>query len=150
MTSQRQLEANRANAKRSTGPRTRSGKGRSSMNAVSHGLTAKNIVVSDEDPDEFERLRADLQADFQPSTRLAHEVVEHLAGLLWRQRRVARLEALLVKAYQAEFRAEIEATKEKSNIAKRSTRRPGGASTNPTKIMLAPLVEQFLMEPMAR
>ena len=102
MTSQRQFEANRANAKRSTGPRTSDGKARSRMNAVKHGLTAKYIVIGDEDPDEFEALRADLESDFQPSTRLEYELVDRLAGLIWRLRRVPGVEAALVKARQVE------------------------------------------------
>jgi hypothetical protein len=102
MTSQRQLEANQANAKRSTGPRTLDGRARSRMNAVKHGLTAKYIVIGDEDPDEFEALRADLESDFQPSTRLEYELVDRLAGLLWRLRRVPGVEAALVKARQVE------------------------------------------------
>jgi hypothetical protein len=40
MTSERQREANRANARRSTGPRSPAGKCRASRNAVRHGLTA--------------------------------------------------------------------------------------------------------------
>ena len=102
MTSQRQLEANQANAKRSTGPRTLDGRARSRMNAVKHGLTAKYIVIGDEDPDEFEALRVDLESDFQPSTRLEYELVDRLAGLLWRLRRVPGVEAALVKARQVE------------------------------------------------
>ena len=39
MTSERQRAANRANAKRSTGPRTLVGKSRSSRNAYQHGLS---------------------------------------------------------------------------------------------------------------
>ena len=49
MTSQSRLEANRAIAKRSTGPRTELGKARSKMNAVKHGLSAKAIVLEGED-----------------------------------------------------------------------------------------------------
>src|SRR5262245_55553097 len=65
---ERQLEANRLNARRSSGPRTQEGKGRARMNALRHGLTAKSIVIGDEDPKEFEDLRAKLQHDLQPKT----------------------------------------------------------------------------------
>ena len=39
MASERQLAANRANARKSTGPRSASGKKRASRNALKHGLT---------------------------------------------------------------------------------------------------------------
>jgi hypothetical protein len=63
MASQKQLEANRANAKQSTGPKTAQGKSRSSLNALKHGLSARDIVVWDEDPLEFESFRAKVEAD---------------------------------------------------------------------------------------
>ena len=75
---------------------------------VKHGLTARLIVIGDEDPDAFEALRADLEADWQPSIRLEQELVERLAVLLWRLRRVPTLEAALVKARQAEARSRLE------------------------------------------
>ena len=83
MTSQDRIEANRINAKRSTGPRTQSGKARSSLNARKHGLTGKNIVIGDEDPKEFDALRVSLEHDLQPSTALESELVDRLAGQLW-------------------------------------------------------------------
>ena len=46
MASSRQIAANRANAKRSTGPKTEQGKARSRMNAWKHGLTAEDIVIA--------------------------------------------------------------------------------------------------------
>ena len=48
--------ANRANAKRSTGPKTAAGKALSRMNACKHGLTAHNTVIRDEDPNKFDSL----------------------------------------------------------------------------------------------
>ena len=75
------LEANRANAKRSTGPRTEVGKSRSKLNAVKHGLSAKTVVIGDEDPRDFEALRAALERDFQPETALESELVDQLTGL---------------------------------------------------------------------
>jgi hypothetical protein len=100
MVSKRQLEANRLNARRSSGPRTQEGKKRARMNALRHGLTAKDIVIGDEDPKEFEDLRAKLEHDLQPKTTLEGELLERLAGLLWRLRRVPSIEAAIVNAHQ--------------------------------------------------
>ena len=69
MRSKQRLEANRANAKRSTGPTTEPGKARSKMNALKHGLSAKAVVIEGEDPREFEALRAGLEQDFGRSDR---------------------------------------------------------------------------------
>jgi hypothetical protein len=94
---QQRAEANRINAQRSSGPRTELGKSRSKMNALKHGLSAKKIVIGDEDPRDFEALRAALEQDFQPETALELELVGQLAGLLWRLRRVPAIEATIVK-----------------------------------------------------
>jgi len=99
MATRRQLEANRANAKRSTGPRSEEGKARSNKNSLAHGLTAQDIVIADEDPEEFERPRAGLQADFEPTST---KLVERLAGLLWRLRRIPVLEGALLDARREE------------------------------------------------
>ena len=65
--SEKQLAANRANAARSTGPRTAQGKARSAQNARSHGFTASTFaVVRLEDLDEIARLTADLTAVYRP------------------------------------------------------------------------------------
>jgi hypothetical protein len=95
------LEANRANAKHSTGPKTEAGKSRSKLNALKHGLSAERVVIGDEDPREFEALRAELQRDCQPDTALENELAEQLAGILWRLRRVSAIEAAIVNARQA-------------------------------------------------
>jgi hypothetical protein len=54
MTSFRQVEANQGNALRSSGPKTEAGKGRSRRNAVRHGLTAENVVVTLEDIEDYQ------------------------------------------------------------------------------------------------
>ncbi len=57
--SERKLEANRANARKSTGPRTPEGKARSSQNAYKHGLLARCIIPANdpvEDPADFDSL----------------------------------------------------------------------------------------------
>ena len=96
MVSQRQLEANRANAKRSTGPKSVSGKARSRLNAVTHGLTSRQLVVGAEKPEDFDALREALFADLEPSGALQCELVDEIARFQWRLRRIPVLEADLL------------------------------------------------------
>ena len=88
MASNKQLEANRANAKKSTGPRSQQGKARSRLNSRKHGLTAKTLIIVGEYADDFDQLRAELMDEHDPQSALECELVERLAGILWRLRRV--------------------------------------------------------------
>ena len=97
MTSVKQLTANQANAQRSTGPKTARGKKRSRANALKHGLTAKQIIVQGETPEQFEELRQGLVADFAPGTTIELELIDHLAALLLRRRRPRVVEAAVLK-----------------------------------------------------
>ncbi len=55
MASKEQIKANRENAKKSTGPRTNSGKARTAKNALKHGLLAQDAVLPGEDPADFDQ-----------------------------------------------------------------------------------------------
>ena len=101
MTTQKQLQANRANARKSTGPKTETGKAQSRLNAVKHGLTARLIVIGDEDPAEFEELRAGLMEQYDPQLPDERELVEYLAGVLWRLRRIPLFAAGIFAARHA-------------------------------------------------
>jgi len=76
-----QLSANRANALRSTGPKTDEGKARSRANALKHGLTGEGIVLPTEDAEavagRFRRLREELR----PGSELAEALVGRVAML---------------------------------------------------------------------
>ena len=96
MASRKQIRANRRNARKSTGPRSEAGKAASSANALSHGLTAaRTVVLPEEEPEAFERLRQGVVADLAPAGALQQALAQRIAGLLWRLDRVARLEAEL-------------------------------------------------------
>ena len=57
MTSKKQIEANRRNAKKSTGPKTEEGKAKSSMNALKHGLTSQRVWLNEEEKKDFHGFR---------------------------------------------------------------------------------------------
>ena len=97
MTSFRQLEANRRNALRSTGPRTEEGKRLSRANAVRHGLTAETIVAAVEDAEDYEAFEAAVIADYDARTAVERELVLRLASLLWRLRRATAVETDLLQ-----------------------------------------------------
>jgi hypothetical protein len=107
MATPKQRAANKTNAQRSTGPRTEAGKTRSRVNSRKHGLTAKLLVIGDEDPAEFEQLRAALMEQYDPQRPADCELVEYLAGLYWRLRRVPLFEAAIFAARQAQVATEV-------------------------------------------
>ena len=93
MTSQKKLEANRQNAKRSTGPRTDEGKARASRNALKHGVLAAAPVVREmERTEEWEAHLEGVRSSLQPVGYLEDVLVDRVALLLWRMGRVARFE----------------------------------------------------------
>jgi hypothetical protein len=93
-----QIESNRANAARSTGPRTEAGKAASSRNAIKHGLAGGVLFIEGEDPAAFHLLLADLIAEHTPATTAERMIVENLARQFWFSCRAARLEAAALDA----------------------------------------------------
>ena len=94
MASVRQLEANRANARKSTGPRTETGKAIARLNALTHGLTSqKRVTLAGESEFDYLRLREKLMFEFDPQTSVQTHLVDQLANHLWRLKRVAPFEA---------------------------------------------------------
>jgi hypothetical protein len=90
---------NRANSQHSTGPRTESGKQRSSLNALRHGLTARSAVLPSEDPAAYENHRRQFVDEYQPATPTESQLVGELADTSWRLNRIPLLEAdLLTRA----------------------------------------------------
>jgi hypothetical protein len=102
MTSLRQIESNRRNAQKSTGPKTQSGKQRSAHNAVRHGLTAETVIEPLEDRDDYRGFELAVTACYDAETAVERELVLRLASLLWRLRRATSVETgLLQIQYEA-------------------------------------------------
>jgi hypothetical protein len=96
VTSFRQIEANRRNATRSTGPITEAGKHRSRRNAVRHGLCAETVVGTLEDIEDYKGFEAAIIADYDAETAVERELVLRLASLFWRIRRATAIETTLL------------------------------------------------------
>src|ERR1700730_7050160 len=93
MISEQQLEANRLNALKSCGPKTPEGKARSKMNALKHGLTAEQIVLPNEDPEEYDALCQqwlDAYPDADPAQLALIEIAVDNAWMLQRAKRHER------------------------------------------------------------
>jgi hypothetical protein len=88
MSSDRKIAANRANAAKSTGPKTPAGKAASSRNNLRHGLAAATVVLNGESVAHFNSLLATLQDELQPETGVESALIESLAIARWRQMRL--------------------------------------------------------------
>ena len=98
MTSRKKIEANRRNAKKSTGPKTEEGKAKSSMNALKHGLTSQRVWLNEEEEKDFREFRRGLLDELMPMGSLETQFVCRIAAQMWRLARVPGIEAeLLVK-----------------------------------------------------
>jgi hypothetical protein len=97
MTSFRQIEANRRNARLSTGPVTEEGKRRSRQNALRHGLTAETVIDALEDAEDYAAFELAVTADYDAQSAVERELVLRLASLLWRLRRSTAIESGLFK-----------------------------------------------------
>jgi len=95
MATQRQIEANRLNSEKSTGPRTPQGKAVSRMNALKSGLDADSQFVTGEDSNEFAELQHEYITRFQPLTPEERFQVDTLIRNEWILRRLFRAEAHL-------------------------------------------------------
>jgi hypothetical protein len=92
-TSANRTAINRANSRHSTGPRTDSGKQRSSLNALRHGLTAASAVLPSEDRAAYHAHCRRFFDEYQPATPTETHFVHELADTSWRLNRIPLLEA---------------------------------------------------------
>jgi len=92
VTSIKQIEANRRNSLKSTGPRTEAGKQTSRCNAVRHGLTAETVIGALEDAEDYKAFELAITADYDAQSAVERELVLRLASVLWRLRRGTTIE----------------------------------------------------------
>jgi len=95
MATQKQLEANRRNSQKSTGPISVAGKAASCMNALKTGIHAKSVIIPGEKAADLQQLIDEYYAAYQPSTPVARDLVDDLIRSAWTLRRLDTSEASL-------------------------------------------------------
>jgi hypothetical protein len=95
MPTEAQINANRRNAQKSTGPTSAEGKAASSLNALKSGIDAWSHIIPGEDPAELEALTAAFVLHFRPADPIQLSLVDTLISAEWIQRRLRRIEAQL-------------------------------------------------------
>src|SRR5438067_3921842 len=98
MSSQQQIEANRLNAQKGTGPTTPEGRAAVSLNSLKYGLYAETLILPGEDPAAFEALLDRFDTEYQPATPTEEGFVSQLAMATWRRARIQRMEAAFYKS----------------------------------------------------
>ena len=98
--SEKQIEANRMNALKSTGPKTLKGKEKAAQNALKFGFTAKKFIIPDEEKKDFDEYHQKMINVLKPNTILTEELVLNISMAFWKSRRYANLESIVVKIGQ--------------------------------------------------
>jgi hypothetical protein len=100
---------NKANAQKSTGPRTEAGKQRSKLNALRHGLTDRTVVLPTEDHAAYQRHSQSLLDDCQPKGAIETQIVQSLIDTSWRMNRATAGETNLLSLGITEMENRIHA-----------------------------------------
>src|SRR5690348_5099407 len=90
--SEARLRANRLNAKKSTGPRTKEGKSKSSHNAHRHGLCSESPLLPGESEATYQIFQSELEEELQPRSIFQKTLFPEIARLTWKLRRFADAE----------------------------------------------------------
>jgi hypothetical protein len=102
MTSEAQIIANRRNAQKSTGPRTIEGKAAVSQNAVKHGFSARQDVISSESQADFDQYRDQMLAELDPVSPMESMLAERIVTLSWRLKRICCIQNQTIDALNAD------------------------------------------------
>ena len=99
----RRAAVNRANAERSTGPRSEEGKAIASLNAVKTGLTGRTVLLPSDDAAAYAAHIAEYENEYKPAGLRERELVQSLADTSWRLKRIPGLELAIYARGRSEF-----------------------------------------------
>jgi len=121
MVTQAQIQANRNNSQKSTGPRSSEGKEVSRFNALKSGIHAQSQVIPGEDAAELESLAAEYRQQFEPESPLEMFLVDSMIAADWKLRRLRKIEAQL---WQRELTGHPQGQDAAADLAEAYSRNP--------------------------
>lgn len=98
MPTQAQILANRLNARKSTGPKTPEGMAVACKNALKHGFSARQAVISSEDQAEFDLYRQQFLDELKPQTPMESMLADRIVILSWQLKRATRIQTQTIDA----------------------------------------------------
>lgn len=108
MVSEKQLAANRRNARKSTGPKSPEAKARVAQNSTTHGIFCRHLVLKGESKEEFVEFRELLLHSLSPQDLLELALVDQIVSIAWRLRRVQEAEQIQHDARASEIKDRAE------------------------------------------
>ena len=105
MASEKQIQANRENALKSTGPKSPEGKSRAARNALKHGLLSQDMLLPGEKAKELKAFREAMFAELAPQGELEEFLADRVVESAWRLRRAVRMERDVIRG--KEWREEL-------------------------------------------
>ena len=83
---------NRANAEKSTGPRTKAGKQRAALNAFKHNLSGQHLVLVEHEFDAYHDACERALRDMKPQTEMERQIAQKIIDINFRLNRITSLE----------------------------------------------------------
>ena len=105
--SQKQIDANRRNAQKSTGPKTKEGKAKSAMNSIKYGIYSDKYLIKDESPVEFQNYRKKMLKCLNPTNFVLFDMATHIISNGWEYQRHSLLQSKILNTRSLRNEAEL-------------------------------------------
>jgi len=139
MATEAQIRSNRRNAQKSTGPRTNECKAAVSRNAVKHGLSARQTIISSESQADFDLYRERMLSELAPASPMESMLAERIVSLSWRLKRVCRIQNQTIDALNADLTSGPLTKLKQSLFFKNHDQSQPDPSTSPSDLALGRL-----------
>ena len=144
---QRQIDANRRNSQKSTGPKSPEGKIRASLNGWRHGLTGQVLTMAEEDRDAFETFAREIRQAYFPVGALETQIAQSIAEDEWRLSRARAIENNVIALGHSSIDGEVDTVNTQMHAAMTQAR---VFWRNPEKFALLSIYEQRISRKLER